>query len=100
MNQSKLKIDEQINRVQDNKTLDLSYKGLQKFKTIQEELLYIRTLDLSHNHLTEFPDILLTLETIEKIDLSWNHILKFPQHLPEHIVINKAWNRAKSSLDV
>jgi len=81
-------------------TVDLSCLSLDKLEFSSKELSNVQVLDLSHNHLTSFPEVILTLKKIERVDLSWNHILEFPQNFPEHIVINKAWNRAKSSLDV
>ena len=83
-----------------NEVLDLSSMGLKELLIPYEDLSNIRILILSHNHLTSFPKVILTLKKIERVDLSWNHILEFPQNLPRHIVINKAWNRAKSSSDV
>ncbi|MEA2018872.1 MAG: leucine-rich repeat domain-containing protein [Campylobacterota bacterium] len=82
-----------MENLQNLKSLDLSFKKLHSLPPYLFELVSLENLNLSHNQLKELPKEIVKLKSLKNLDISWNHIMHSLDFLPTNIKINIAWNR-------
>ena len=81
------------NKIENLKSLDLSFKKLHSIPTYIFDLSSLENLNLSHNQLQELPKEITRLKSLKNLDISWNHITHNLDFLPTGIKVHRAWNR-------